>query len=253
MLKNGWIRIDKKIIDWEWYTDSNTFHLFLHLLLTCNYEKKKWRGMIIEPGQRVITFRKLAKEIGLSLQQIRTCFDRLKSTHSLTQRSTHQYTLITICNYKDYQLSENTKQHSVQHTQQHSINTYVTNSIIKEHNTITNKEKIYKKEKYSDDFETFWGYYPKGLASYNKQLTFTQWLGRLKEGDKAEEMIFGVIGYQKYCVATNKIGSDYIKLPSTFIGKKKHFRGYINWRKENGKRDNKSKSISELSKQFVRA
>ena len=49
----GWIKLHRKILDWEWYDDINTKVLFLHLLLTANHEEQKWRGKIIERGQLI--------------------------------------------------------------------------------------------------------------------------------------------------------------------------------------------------------
>lgn len=33
MFEEGFISIDRKIVNWEWYKDSSTKALFLHLLL----------------------------------------------------------------------------------------------------------------------------------------------------------------------------------------------------------------------------
>ena len=31
---SGWIKLHRKITEWEWYSDANTFRVFMHLLLT---------------------------------------------------------------------------------------------------------------------------------------------------------------------------------------------------------------------------
>ena len=36
MLKNGYIKLYRSLLDWEWYDDTVTKCLFLHLLLTVN-------------------------------------------------------------------------------------------------------------------------------------------------------------------------------------------------------------------------
>ena len=41
---NGWIKLHRKITEWEWYTDRNTLAVFLHLLIMANIEDKKYRG-----------------------------------------------------------------------------------------------------------------------------------------------------------------------------------------------------------------
>jgi len=103
----GWIKIHRKIINWEWYDDINTKVLFLHLLLTANHEDKKWRGQIIKRGQKITSLSHLAKELGLTVKQIRVSLNKLKETNEITNKGTNKFTLITIEKYNDYQINEN--------------------------------------------------------------------------------------------------------------------------------------------------
>ena len=99
----GWIKIHRSILKWEWYDDINTFRVFIHLLLTANHESKKWRGIRIRRGQMVTSVANLGKSTGLSAQSVRTSLTKLKSTNELTIKSTNIYTIITICKYEYYQ------------------------------------------------------------------------------------------------------------------------------------------------------
>ena len=103
-----YIKLYKMMTEWEWYDDLPTFRVFTHLLLTANWKDTKWHGVEIKRGQRVISFRGLAKETGLTERQVRTAIAHLKSTHELTQESTHHYTTVTIENYNKYQGEQNT-------------------------------------------------------------------------------------------------------------------------------------------------
>jgi hypothetical protein len=99
----GFIKLHRKITEWEWYSDINTFRIFLHLLLTANFEDKKWKGIDIARGQLITSLEKLAKSTSLSIQQVRTALEKLKSTSEITVKSTSTYTLITLTNYNVYQ------------------------------------------------------------------------------------------------------------------------------------------------------
>lgn len=112
----GWIKIHRKVLNWEWYDDINTKTLFFHLLLTANHQDKKWRGQIIKRGQKITSLEHLAKEVGLTIQQIRTSLNKLKSTSEITVKATNKFTLITIEKYSDYQINEkeNNKQDNKQ-------------------------------------------------------------------------------------------------------------------------------------------
>lgn len=103
MLDNGFITLDRKILKWEWYDDPNTFRLFLHLLLTVNWSDQKWHGETIQRGSRVTSYQKLADELKLTVQQVRTAIEHLESTKEITRKSTSKYQIITVVNYGKYQ------------------------------------------------------------------------------------------------------------------------------------------------------
>lgn len=103
---SGWIKIHRKMIDWEWYTDINTKTLFFHLLLTANHAPAKWRGHTIERGQLITSLKHLSEETTLSVQQVRTSLNKLKSTSEITIKSTNKNTLITIEKYNVYQVND---------------------------------------------------------------------------------------------------------------------------------------------------
>ena len=104
---SGWIKLHRQITDWEWYDDHNTFRLFMHLLLKANHKERSYRGVKIEVGCIMTGRELLSKETGLSVQQIRTCLERLKSTNEVTIKSNKQGTIVQVVKYKDYQVTTN--------------------------------------------------------------------------------------------------------------------------------------------------
>jgi len=102
-MNNGWIKLHRDMLQWEWYDDHNTKILFLHLLLKASHISKKWRGITIQPGELRTTRVDLVKETGLSEQQVRTSLDKLKSTHEITSKSTNKNTVISINNWNNHQ------------------------------------------------------------------------------------------------------------------------------------------------------
>lgn len=112
----GWIKIHRKLQDWEWYKDSNMVHLFIHLLINANTEDYKWKGVLIKRGQIAVGREALSRQTGISERSIRTCINRLKSTSEVTIKSTSKFSVITICNYEYYQMKNN---ESDQHFDQH--------------------------------------------------------------------------------------------------------------------------------------
>lgn len=104
---SGWIKIHRQILDWEWYSDTNTFRLFMHLILKANHKEKKFKGLVLNAGSVVTSRDILAIEIGLSVQQVRTALNKLKLTNEITIETSSQGTVIQIVNYSKYQLLTN--------------------------------------------------------------------------------------------------------------------------------------------------
>lgn len=143
-MDSGWIKLHRKMTDWEWYTDVPTKTLFIHLLLTANHKPGKWQGIDVPVGATITSIRKLATETGLSIQQVRTAIKHLISTHDLTQSSTAKYTVFKLENYDSYQES-NTESNTPPTHCQHTANTLLT----------TNKNnKNNKNERMKEDYKT---------------------------------------------------------------------------------------------------
>lgn len=102
-IDSGFVKLQRKILDWEWYNDIPTKTLFIHLLLKANFKDKKWKGHDIKRGQ-VLTGRKiLSDETGLSEQQTKTALKKLQATNEITSQATNRFSIITLVNYNLYQ------------------------------------------------------------------------------------------------------------------------------------------------------
>lgn len=106
MENTGWIKLHRSFLKWEWYNNVNTKMLFIHLLLKVNYEDKEWHKVDIPKGSCITSYGNLAKELGLSVQNVRTAIAKLKSTHEITVKSTNKFIVVTIENWEKYQYGE---------------------------------------------------------------------------------------------------------------------------------------------------
>ncbi|WP_407382815.1 hypothetical protein [Ruminococcus sp.] len=104
----GFIKLYRKIRSWGWYSSPSVKVVFLHFLISANYETSEYRGVTIERGQAVFYLNSLSLELGLSVKQIRTAIDKLKKTGEITVWTNHQLSVATICNFDKYQgMTEN--------------------------------------------------------------------------------------------------------------------------------------------------
>lgn len=102
-MDGGFIKIDRGILDWEWYSDINTTRLFIHLILKANWKDGRFQGQEIKRGSFVTSYPKLAEETELTVNQVRTSLSKLKSTGEITVKSQSKFSVITVKNYCLYQ------------------------------------------------------------------------------------------------------------------------------------------------------
>ena len=103
-MAEGWIKLHRKILDWEWWNDSVMVKVWLQLLFDANYEPKKWKGQTIERGQLIFGRAAYAEKCSISEQQVRTAIERLKSTSEITIKTTNRFSVVTITKYESYQI-----------------------------------------------------------------------------------------------------------------------------------------------------
>ena len=76
---NSWTRIDRSLLDWEYFKDRNTLQVYIYCLLKINYKDTTYKGQLIPAGSFATTIKEIAESTGLTYKQVRTALDHLKS------------------------------------------------------------------------------------------------------------------------------------------------------------------------------
>ncbi len=76
MNNKGFIKLDRSILEWEWYHDPIISRVFLHIILKCNHTKKEWQGITIQRGSFVTGRKQLSVELKISERSIRTALNK---------------------------------------------------------------------------------------------------------------------------------------------------------------------------------
>ena len=106
MAMEGYIKVFRSMLKWEWYTKPVTRSLFQHCLLKANYQESRWKGIIIPAGSFITSEQTLCQELTFSRREIRTALTHLKSTNDITIKATSKYTMINVVNWAKYQSNE---------------------------------------------------------------------------------------------------------------------------------------------------
>ena len=98
-----YVKISRKILEWEWYKDVNTKVVFFHILLKANWKNGRFQGMEIPRGSFATSYQSLAEETGLTVMNVRTAIKHLKLTQEITVSQHSKFSVITVKNYDAYQ------------------------------------------------------------------------------------------------------------------------------------------------------
>ena len=102
-MNQGWIKLHRSLLDWEWFDDANCTRLFLYCLLKANHKDQKWKGLEIKRGSFFTGLDSLKSETGLTVSQIRTSIRKLEMTGELTSKSQAGGRMVTVVAYDQYQ------------------------------------------------------------------------------------------------------------------------------------------------------
>ncbi len=137
------------MIDWEWYQNPNVVSVFLHCLLKANHKEKKWQGQLVKRGQFITSYQNMSNELSgkhgkITVMQIRTALNKLKSTGELTIKGTNRFTVIAVNKYDMYQEDNTRGNKQITNKQQTDNKQITTNKNVK---NVKNEKKRESKSK----------------------------------------------------------------------------------------------------------
>lgn len=96
MAKVGWLKLHRKIKDWEFFTNPECVQLLVYLLCEAD-----------EEGCIITTIEQICNDLHLTRQVVRDRLKKLCSTNTSTIKSTNKQTHITLCNFTSYNGEKN--------------------------------------------------------------------------------------------------------------------------------------------------
>lgn len=146
---NGYMKLFRKISEWEWYDDPVTFKVFLHFLITARWQDGSWHGIEIKRGEVLESLPSIAQKNGLTVQNVRTAIQHLLNTNSITIRKAGRCHVYSVYEYEKYQGKHDYQQESnreVTENQQES-NREVTAHKERKESKESKKERVLRESK----------------------------------------------------------------------------------------------------------
>lgn len=157
-VNNGFVKLSRSILDWEWYDHPDVFRIYIHLLIKANYAPAKWRGIEIFEGEHITSINKLSKELLMSEFKVRESLLKLKNTSYIDVTTTNKFTRLKLIKSVVYNNSSdiNHKQISYPSTNKTQSNQEqtTTNKKNKEKKEIEERKEFFKNEifKFSNEY-----------------------------------------------------------------------------------------------------
>lgn len=160
-MHRGYIKVWRKVEDSFINLDSETFHLWITLLLLANHKENEFMfngsKMVCKQGQFISGRKTLSDRTGISESKIYRLLNIFELEHLIEQQKTNLFSIISIVNYSQYQSNEQQVEQPMNNqrtTSEQPVNT---------NNTLIRTKKN-EKEVYTPEFEAFWLKYPKAVG-----------------------------------------------------------------------------------------
>ncbi|WP_269684801.1 hypothetical protein [Flavobacterium lacustre] len=155
---NGFVKLFRSILDWEWYDHPDVFRIYIHLLIKANYAPAKWRGIEIFEGEHITSISKLSKELLMTEFKVRESLLKLKNTSYIEVTSTNKFTRLKLLKSAVYNNSSDLNHKQIPYLttnkSQSNLEQTTTNKKNKEKKEIEERKEFFKNEilKFSNAF-----------------------------------------------------------------------------------------------------
>ena len=224
-MERGYVKLWRKTLDSGILQHPTAWQVFGYLLLMANSKphRRIIAGVMTEakPGEVITGRERLAEELGLSVQQIRTALNLLKKLEIVTIKSTNKYSVISLVNWDRYQQHEPAgqpasppagqpapNQHLTTEQEVKNINTPTLSSLRSERASPTAKT-------FPQEFLDFWAAYPKKTG---KDAAYRAWQTKKRERRlPAIDALLEAVRKAKASDQWQEDGGKYIPNPATWL------------------------------------
>lgn len=159
----GWIKVHRQIKDHFIYKDSETLHVWMHILLNATHEGRQTvlNGKVVEllPGQMIFGRKKWSRDLNISESKIRSRIDLFVEAGMISKISNNKYSILTVKNWSEYQKNnhqssqnkdqQNDQSDSLEITEEVAVNDQEKSHTDDQQKTTVKNEKNVKKDIYS--------------------------------------------------------------------------------------------------------
>ena len=98
-----YLKVPYSILDWGWIHNPKTFTVYMHLMLLANRKPHEHMGDTINRGEILASYDFLAKQTGLSIQNVRTAIKHLKQSNTVKHRIVNGVNVFFLPDFEKHQ------------------------------------------------------------------------------------------------------------------------------------------------------
>lgn len=102
-VNKGFIKLNRKLLEWEWFEDSRVLQVWVYLLIKANHKKVKKRGFVYEKGTLFINHETIENDCKVSRRTLYRVLDKLRKSGCIETKRTQSGLIIKVINYSNYQ------------------------------------------------------------------------------------------------------------------------------------------------------
>lgn len=108
--KTTFIKLDRSILEWPYFSAPKTAHMYLYLLLKANIRDKFFMGVKIPRGSLAASRETISRETGLSVQDQRTAVKHMVANGDIHVTRHSRFMVYEIVNYDYWQENKKVKE-----------------------------------------------------------------------------------------------------------------------------------------------
>ena len=146
-MSGQWVKLYRKLLDSQVWSDPNTRELFIYLLLTVNWKDGWFHGKKIPRGSTATSIELLAERLEWSPSKTIRTIDKCIDQGVVTKQATNKYTVLTIVKYCTYQDNEEPNRRAIDRTTDQSSDKTTGEQVTKQPETIEERKKERREER----------------------------------------------------------------------------------------------------------
>ncbi len=116
-MKDGWIKLHRRLLDNPRVTDPEWLSVWVYLLLSATYQPRKMnfdgKIVVLQPGQLITGRHAIANATGVSSAKVYRVLETLKIEQQIEQQAGIKGSMFTVLKWKDYQETEQQTEHGL--------------------------------------------------------------------------------------------------------------------------------------------